>query len=160
MNKKNIIFLDFDGVINTPLWGYYDSVFKNSLFRPKDGKLNNFQAISWLNELYRLIPYKIVVSSTWRYLCKDISYVDCLYNSGLNKEIEVLGCIPILENRSKSDEIKLWLSKNTNIINHYIIIDDIPTLNDLDSNLVKCDSNIGFGAKEFKIALKGLKGYK
>lgn len=141
MNDK-YIFLDYDGVVNTPIWNERGRCCFNW---PKDGKVNNYQAIMWLNELCRLTKAKIIVSSTWRYTCHEVSYQDCLYNAGLNKNIEIIGCTDWFGNETRTDEIKSYLSKHKEIRN-YIILDD----EDVDDPyFVKCNINYGFGIEEF-----------
>ena len=52
--KKPIIFLDFDGVVNTIYYRYYPRQ-KREMFHyanASDGFVNNRQAIEWLNNLY------------------------------------------------------------------------------------------------------------
>ena len=58
----NVVFLDYDGVVNTPMW---DADGKHCRFNySRDNKVNNFQAVSWLNRLYEDYKYDIVVTST------------------------------------------------------------------------------------------------
>ena len=154
MIKEKIIFLDYDGVVNTPMWGTYNGVFKCGFCKPLSGRVNNFQAICWLNELYKKIKYKIVVSSSWRYLCKEVSYSQCLYNSGLNKNIEIIGCIPVLPSKNRIEEIDRWLNDNQQIVEDYVVLDDIPDLKNHNSRLVKCNYKFGFGETEFKMVIK------
>lgn len=62
MNKQNqnpLIFLDFDGVLNSQLW-----YVKTKGSRERDDL--DTQAISFLNELIAETGAKVVVSSTWR----------------------------------------------------------------------------------------------
>lgn len=146
-----IIFLDYDGVVNTPIWNEEGKCGYN---HPSDGKVNNYQAIMWLNELCKKANAKIVVSSTWRYCCHDVSYQDCLYNAGLNKNIEIIGCIEWFGNETRTDEIKRYLEKHEEIIN-YVILDDEDVC---DDNFVKCNGNYGFGIEEFYKALKIIGG--
>lgn len=142
-----IIFLDYDGVVNTPIWNEEGKCGYNY---PSDSKVNNYQAIMWLNELCKKAKAKIVVSSTWRYCCHDVSYQDCLYNAGLNKNIEIIGCTEWFGNETRTDEIKRYLEKHEEIIN-YVIFDDE---NVFDDNFVKCNGNYGFGIEKFYKALK------
>ena len=137
-----IIFLDYDGVVNTPIWNEKGKCGYN---HPSDGKVNNYQAIMWLNELCKKTNSKIVVSSTWRYCCHDVSYQDCLYNAGLDKSIEIIGCTDWFGNETRTDEIKSYLEKHKEITN-YIILDDEDVL---DDNFIKCNGNYGFGIEEF-----------
>lgn len=146
-----IIFLDYDGVVNTPIWNEQGKCRFNF---PSDGKVNNFQAIMWLNELCKKTNAKIIVSSTWRYCCKDTTYQDCLFNAGLNKNIEILGCTEWFGISSRTDEIKSYLDKHKEITD-YVILDDE---NVLDDKFVKCNPHYGFGLEEFQKALAILKG--
>ncbi len=61
---KFILFLDYDGVVNTPYWVKKDDEVKCLVNLPSDGFVNNYQAICWLNELYRKAPFDIVVTSS------------------------------------------------------------------------------------------------
>lgn len=141
-----VIFLDYDGVVNTPIWNEDGKCGFNF---PNNGKVNNFQAIMWLNELCKKTNAKIVVSSTWRYCCEEITYQDCLYKAGLNKNIEILGCTDWFGNCSRTDEINSYLEKHKEITD-YVILDDENVLN---SRFVKCNANYGFGLEEFQKAL-------
>ena len=145
MNKY--IFLDYDGVVNTPIWNEKGKCDYNF---PSDGKVNNYQAIMWLNELCKKTNAKIIVSSTWRYCCHEVSYQDCLYNAGLNKDIEIVGCTDWFGNETRTDEIKSYLLKHKEI-EKYVILDDE---NVEDNNFIKCNGNYGFGIEEFYKAKK------
>ena len=141
-----VIFLDYDGVVNTPIW---DEQGKCKYNFPCDGKVNNFQAIMWLNYLCKKTGAKIVVSSTWRYCCKKTSYQDCLYNAGLNKEIEIVGCTKWFEAETRTEEIKKYLQEHHDI-QEYVILDD--EFVD-DPRFVSCNANYGFGLDECQKAL-------
>ena len=105
-----VIFLDYDGVVNTPIWNKEGKCGYNF---PSDGKVNNYQAIMWLNELCKKTNSKIVISSTWRYCCGDVSYQDCLYNAGLDKKIEIVGCTDWFGNYTRTEEIIVFLILNS-----------------------------------------------
>lgn len=147
--KKRIIFLDFDGVVNTIYYRYYKR-FKKYQMRyaaSADGIVNNRQAIQWLNELYDKYPYDIVVTSTWRL---HSNCIQILYNSGLNKKIKIIGYTPYLEGKTRGEEIKKWIEDNNYInFNNFIILDDDTDMGDLDSHLIKCDPYLGFTIYEF-----------
>ena len=51
---KNIIFLDYDGVINTKVEDF-------------DGYFDNPEAIRYLNKLCKEFHFDIVVTSSWRH---------------------------------------------------------------------------------------------
>ena len=62
---KNIIFLDYDGVINTKIEEF-------------DGYFDNPEAIHYLNKLCKEFHFDIVVTSSWRH---HSGYKDFLYHS-------------------------------------------------------------------------------
>ena len=101
--KNNIVFLDIDGVVNTlqiskvPFEkgciekdGYYFQ-----LCHECDEEVANKQAVLWLDKLCHETNAKIVISSTWRKYENYNNAVAALYNSGLSKDIEVIGMTPI-----------------------------------------------------------------
>lgn len=147
--KNNIIFLDFDGVVNTIYYRYYKR-FKKYQMRyatSADKIVNNRQAIQWLNELYDKYPYDIVVTSTWRL---HSNCIQILYNSGLNKKIKIIGYTPHLEGKTRGEEIKKWIEDNNYInFNNFIILDDDTDMGNLDKHLIKCDPYLGFTIYEF-----------
>lgn len=145
-----VVFLDYDGVVNTPIW---DENHYCGFNFPEDGKVNNYQACQWLNKLCKKFDLKIVVTSTWRYCCHDTPYQDCLYNGGLDKSIEIIGCTDWFGNMSRYDEIKSYL-ENHKEIERYIILDDDKCD---DENYVYCNPGYGFGIEEYMKAEKILK---
>ena len=147
--KNNIIFLDFDGVVNTIYYRYYKR-FKKYQMRyatSADKIVNNRQAIQWLNELYNKYKYDIVITSTWRL---HSNCIQILYNSGLNKKIKIIGYTPYLEEKIRGEEIKKWIEDNNYVnFNNFIILDDDTDMGDLDNHLIKCDPYLGFTIYEF-----------
>ena len=145
--KKPIIFLDFDGVINTIYYRYYPRQ-KREMFHyanASDGFVNNRQAIEWLNNLYFHCKYDIVVTSTWRGYC---NYREILYNSGLNRMINILGATPQL-NGIRGDEIAQWIIENNEQDRDIIILDDDEDMGVLKNDLIKCDPYLGFTLHEY-----------
>ena len=144
-----IIFLDYDGVVNTV---YFDSPDKKPKYNwPNDNKVNNIQAIGWLNELYEIYSYSIVVSSTWR---SKENYKECLYNAGLNPNIEILGKTPNLtdydNNLCRGDEIQTWLDHHKDLeIEDFIILDDCENMGHLKLHYIQTDTMLGFTYYDF-----------
>lgn len=137
--QKPIVFLDYDGVVNTIYWRKYDNQFCVKICSMSDGFVNNFQAICWLNELYQQKKYDIVVISSWK-IKKD--YDECLYRGGLDADIKILGKTKNLDNREL--EIITWL-KDNKYEGQFAIVDDEDTYDILKNHLVLCNSNYGFG---------------
>ena len=138
---NNIAFLDFDGVINLD---------KNNYTGPFSDK----ECIDNLNKLCLENNFKIVVISSWR---KYSNYKEILYNSGLNKNIEILGATDILE-KDREAEIIDYLDKHDNT-NMFIILDD-GEFNELSKFQVKTDFKTGFDDKKYNEALDLIKRNK
>lgn len=147
----NVIFLDFDGVVNTPWWSRDENggyICKYNF--PCDGKVNNCQAVQWVSEFCEKFNYSIVISSTWRMdgLKKCSEY---LLKAGLRKSIEILGITPDLISKPRGCEISLWL-KNHQEVEKFLIFDDDDDMMNLADKLVKCDTVVGFTQREFNEA--------
>lgn len=119
--RSRIVFLDYDGVINTPMWN--EKGTKCTYNFPKHGKVNNFQAVQWLSEACKKFHYDIVVTSTWR---RAENYKECLINGGLRPGIEILGKtehLTVEEGWSRGYEVQKYLDDHPEI-KYFIIIDD------------------------------------
>jgi hypothetical protein len=157
MNKQrilltmNVIFLDFDGVVNIPSWYKTEGgKFKCCYNFPRHGCVNSFQACQWVSEFCEKHNYKIVISSTWRSdgLKKCIQY---LRNGGLRSSIEVIDITPKFEFMPRGDEITAWLEKHSDVKNYLIFDDDSDMTQHMD-RLVQCDGVVGFTMNEFNQA--------
>lgn len=143
MNSR-ICFLDYDGVVNTPMWN--EKGTRCTYNFPSDNKVNNFQAVQWLSEACQKFHYDIVVTSTWRW---DPNYKECLINGGLRDGIEILGRTPNLNGQSRGAEIKKYIEEHPEI-NYYIIIDDdVDMLPEQIGHFINTDTVIGFTLNEF-----------
>ena len=114
----NVLFLDYDGVVNTIIWN--ENGTKADYNHSYHGKVNNFQAVQWLSEACQKFHYDIVVTSTWRW---DPNYKECLINGGLRDGIEILGRTPDLDGQPRGAEIKKYIEEHPEI-KYYVIIDD------------------------------------
>ena len=95
--ENPIIFLDFDGVVETIYWEKdTDGSWSFNVHKSGRKELNNKQAIGWLNELYKKVPYDVVVSSTWRIGMSKDEFQELLINSGFNPAIKELVKTPVL----------------------------------------------------------------
>lgn len=165
--KDRIIFLDIDGVVNTlqidikPFPGkenkhfdgfYYDLCYNN------DGRVSNRQAVMWLNKLCIETGAKIVISSTWRYCERPGEYTteECLRNTGLLLEIEIIGKTPVMSGHIRGDEINQWLIDHygNNLLDvSFVILDDDADMGNLIECLVQTHVDYGFNYPEYKKAL-------
>ena len=153
---KPIIFLDFDGVVETIYWekDNYGTLTLNSLKKYPREYLNNTQAIGWLNELYKKIPYNIVISSTWRIGMNIQQLQDLLERSGFDKKIKIIGTTPILHQK-RGKETQKWIDDN-HFKGKFIIVDDDNDMCHLSEHLIKTDSLLGFTIYDYQKSLEVL----
>lgn len=166
----NVVFLDFDGVINTPIGYDVNGSYRDSFNYPSDGRVNNYNAICLLNKLCREQDLAVVVSSkgSWRYTFKKDengeytirNYRRILYDSGLDDHTYIYGHTPATD-FSKDMEIKIFLEKHPEI-EKFIILDDCEDeiSDDLKAYLVLCDTAEGFTEEKYKEAVRILKEQK
>lgn len=151
--QKPIIFLDFDGVVETIYWEQDENgVWSFNVHKYGREQLNNKQAIGWLNELYSKVPYDIVVSSSWRIGMTIEELQNLITNSGFNPEIKVIGATPRLC-RQRGEEIQQWIDDN-NFTGKFIIVDDDSDMCHLLPLLVRTDCQLGFTIYDFQKSLK------
>lgn len=134
-----ILFLDFDGVVNTPMW---DSKTHHCRFnQPTDGKVNNVQAVQWVSSFCAKYDYKIVITSSWRIDAIDCR--ECLKNAGLWDDVEILDATPYLPYSTRGDEINYWLAQLDEPVNYLILDDDDDFTPEQHAHLIQTDSQIG-----------------
>lgn len=123
-----IIFLDFDGVLNSLLYfqslkakGYSQERIMNSL---EPGMVER------LNKIIEATDAKIVISSTWRKLHTMQELKDFLTTYGFRHVDKIVGVTPNL-NRDRGYEIEKWmndvkseLTYENNPITKFVILDD------------------------------------
>lgn len=144
----NVLFLDYDGVVNTPMW---DDAGKHCRFNYSgDNKVNNFQAVQWVSKFCREYGYSIVVTSTWR--CED-NYKDCLVNGGLWGDVKILGRTPYVLNGERGDEIQKYLEEHPEVEN-FLIFDDDSDMGVLSDHLIKTNFAFGFSMYNYESAVE------
>ena len=144
----NVIFLDYDGVVNNIIWNKEGT--RAAYSHPHCGFVNNREAVLWLSEFCEKYNYKIVVTSTWR---SHPNYAECLYAGGLRKTVEVIGCVGRLS-AGRGAEIMEYISRHPEI-EKWLVLDDEdcsaghPEIKD---HQVLCLTNAGFGLEQFEEA--------
>lgn len=156
MKESKVIFLDIDGVLNTPsyavqahaMWKRTDGWFKS---RDKYGQVFDPMACACLEYLVNTTGAEVVISSTWR-------------KSGLQvmkdmfKDREVY--IDVIDVTPESDfirgtEIEMWLAENDWVTNYVILDDDDDfTPDQIKSHYVDCSGKFGFDHNAMVRALK------
>jgi hypothetical protein len=149
MEKFNVVFLDFDGVINTLVGRDHFGKEKFGFNLPKAMMVNNLPNVVLLSRLCLEYDLKIVVISTWRFLDKKYPVKEVLYNSGLSKLVDVHGMTSNFFG-IRSKEIEKYLNEYP-MIENFIIIDDL-TVPRYSDHLVKCNLYDGFNEKAYENA--------
>ena len=146
----NVLFLDYDGVVNPPMWDEKGEQCNYGF--PFQGKVNNFQAVQWVSEFCQKFGFSIVVTSTWRL---DDNYKECLINGGLREGIQILGKTDRLYKPGKDicrgDEIKKWLKEHPECDYYLIVDDEDDILPEQKDHLIQTDGNIGFTLREYTL---------
>lgn len=135
-----VIFLDFDGVLNS------DEYFE----RTKDDKINRSEfdvnSLKILREIISLTDAKIVVTSTWKVLRRFDKVKEYLKSQGIlvydtTRKIDF----------KRGEEIRDYLSSHKDI-SEFVIVDDevFPDFNELTKYLVKTDFYSGGLKEEYK----------
>ena len=143
----NVVFLDYDGVVNIAMWNQEGT---RCLFNfPEDDKVNHFQAVQWVSEFCQKFDYKIVVTSTWR---RYSNYKDCLINGGLRDGIEILGKTDEIFDGCRGDEIQKYLDEHPEIDNYLIFDDEFDFNKEQGKHFVQCDIDVGFNLECYNVA--------
>ena len=141
---SKVIFLDYDGVVNTPMWN--DEGTRCSFGYPHQGKVNNFQAVQWLSEFCQKFGFDIVVTSTWR---MDPNYKECLINGGLRSGINILGRTEKLLDKTRGEEIQDYIEHHPEITEYFVIDDENDGMKIHGDRFIKTMTEVGFTEIEF-----------
>ena len=118
---RKIIFLDFDGVLNTE---YYQGLlqFQGKQWQDQYGAFFDPRAVRQLKRVIDTTDADIVVESSWKYL--GLEAMQELWRVR-NLPGRVIDITPSLtDNASKGEEIAAWLSEYAMPDTRYVIIDD------------------------------------
>lgn len=133
--KENILFLDYDGVINIEPDNF-------------SGYFENPEAIYFINKLCLENNFKIVVTSSWK---SHPQYVQFLHDAGLDQKVEIIGCTET-SFKSREYEIKQFLADHPGI-DKYLIIDDADFSPEMTSHLVQTAFRLGFNKLKYQEAI-------
>lgn len=150
-----VLFLDFDGVLNSHQSAVFWHHFRN--------KFNEFYvdgvefcpiAVSNLEELLRRVPdLKIVISSSWR-LGETIDTINGKFFK--NSDLIQSRIIGITESfsQTRGDEIEKYLTEHTEIIDYVILDDDRDMLYNQRNNFINTSALHGFTYGDMLQALR------
>lgn len=140
-NRKRVIFLDYDGVLNDPK---YLTNLKSC--EPKDQL--DIQRIAILKRICDSTGAKVVLTSDWRHDKPTLQY---LKHCG----IPVIGCTPHCEGSNRDLEIFQW-QQDKKYIGDFIILDDDNTYNQMYEGRLICTregKTLGLQPKHFHYAI-------
>lgn len=167
-----IIFLDVDGVLNNEKYSMFIyKILGRKRYIKKMNKDFDIFDLRSVRYVAKLIDYfegdiKLVISSTWRTNKKAVNKIIeklSIFMKSYNVPVDVT---EVDKNRIRGLEIQHYLENNNLLDSKYVIIDDDTAdiigdkYNGMDFNphFVWCNNKYGFQRKEYKKALKILKG--
>lgn len=117
---RKIIFLDFDGVLNTECYqGLLQ--FQGKQWQDEYGAFFDPKAVKHLQRIVDITGADIVIESSWKYLGLEAMQELWRVRHLPGKIIDIT---PTLVGCSKGEEIAAWLSNYATQATRYVIIDD------------------------------------
>jgi len=157
--KTDILFLDFDGVLNNGSNGHFQNI-----------NYDNVLPLNSVFYLYKKNPISIVISSSWRvsYSLEEIK--NTLNENGFVFNNKIIGTTPFVKTANycsghyidkRKDEIAEWLDSNKEIVNNFIILDDIKPemFGQYESYVYHINPNKGLRFSDVTKILKKLNDY-
>jgi hypothetical protein len=161
---KSLIFLDFDGVLNSYNVAANTSI-PAQLWTPEKMRENGIifnvdeKCLAYFHKLQKQTGASVVFTSSWRLGNEG-------YWLGLKTELnieygikKIIGRTPYLKNQSRLQEIKQWLSEHPGHDN-FIIIDDAYEFEELEERRVHTDHKLGLTEADVDKAIKLLSDSK
>lgn len=165
-----LIFLDFDGVLNSHDWQRLQYQKYGSFLQRSMDELDP-RAVARLNKIIEATGAKIVVSSTWRILHTRTELIGFLTAAGFKGEI--IGMTPRLSRSPykvtdravcRGDEIQQWLDwekercvrDNSEPVESFVILDDDSDMDFLYHKLVQTHFDTGLQDKHVIKAIEML----
>jgi hypothetical protein len=139
-----VLFLDFDGVLNSVRFFGADS--KRGYRRARRIKYElpheaiDPAAVACLNAIVERTGAKVVVSSTWRTVFGCESIAVFLERRGFVGE--VVGCTPQIKSAQRGEEIAAWIA-DEGPVDAFAILDDHADMAHLKPRLVQTDTATG-----------------
>jgi hypothetical protein len=136
-----VVFLDFDGVLNTHehLHRVYETVTQ---LHHSEWRLLDRSHLDVLDRLLDEAPdVQVVVSSSWRYELDLTQLAEVLGEAGLRNVHRVVDVIPDLH-QPRHEEIQAWLDAHPATA-AFAILDDIEDMGHLSDRHLRTDAAVG-----------------
>ena len=123
-----VIFLDFDGVLNSQQWmdflreEHHITVEDLGMLQRSEMELDP-DKVKLINDFATETGAKIVISSSWRILHPLNELCEMLLAAGISEENLPFDITPITVKQHRGREIEFWLSSHPDCT-HYVIFDD------------------------------------
>ena len=164
-----IIFLDFDGVLNSDIY------FNSSSFKTETQGMSHAEimlvahhvhidpiAVQRMNRLVEQSGAQVVVSSTWR-IEYDIVELNTMLK-GRGATFEIVGATPRYHDyievgwgrvaTPRGHEIQGYIDSLTEVPESFVILDDIDNMAHLKESLILTDEEFGLTDRDVEKALK------
>ncbi len=143
----NLIFLDFDGVLNS---------WESDALRRHPSQIDEV-AVARLNRLVYEASAEVVISSTWRLSHPRATLYRMLRERGF--EGCVIGRTPDLNMiaGARGHEIQAWLDSNDRTADKIVILDDVEQMAHLHHRLVRTNIAVGLTDADVDRALTMLR---
>lgn len=155
-----VIFLDFDGVLNS------EASFRMEVRRKNNNVSNTLNPVACSNLQYILehdSSVKIVISSTWRKVHTMVELQNILNAYGV-EAARIIGKTPSVLSGARGHEINLWLEENPNVTKFVVIDDDSDVLGvnlqDGKGHIFMTTADDGLLFKQAKQIVKVFRGEK
>lgn len=153
-----VIFLDFDGVLNS------EASFRHEVRRKNSRVSDSLSVVACSNLQYILeqdASVKLIISSTWRKLHTLEELRNILNAYGVNGT-RVIATTPSVLSGDRAHEINLWLEDNPNVTKFVVLDDDdsVLTVKDPRGHIFMTTPEDGFLFKQAKAIAKLFRGEK
>ena len=143
LSALKVIFLDFDGVLNS-----HQFFAQRGREVCGDDDALDAAAVARLNEIIERTGAKVVISSSWRIEHSLERIVEILGAHGFAGE--VVGMTPVLSG-SRGREISAWLSENRGV-KSYVVLDDATDMDGVARRHLRTTMEVGLLDEHIDVA--------
>lgn len=168
-NGSAVLFLDFDGVLNSCDWFQKSRTDRMAAMSQEkhEEEMIDPDAVQNLNRIIEATKCQVVISSTWRRGRTMGALLRILVKRGLDKKHwdNFIGMTPVLDSRMDSGlwraverghEIQAWLDKHPEQFQRIVILDDDGDMAHLMPHLVLTHGVAGPDAKKTEDVIRRL----